>query len=196
MPSSVAENKAEISAFITPVFLSVLLGRSGFEIGRILLKGTPNAFEESWNMICLHPLLRMWWSECLFGLKCLGVDSDGEHSTVKIQFHWMPINTVKPHQRVEPPYDKAIDTMLESMVSEVQKGYFHGLESGQTFEIQLASEEDATKMKAALDVQWIAVRLAALSGAARSWEWGLGNDLYEDGDDNGAYDTSDIEEEE
>ncbi|KAL6789770.1 hypothetical protein J3E68DRAFT_412329 [Trichoderma sp. SZMC 28012] len=196
MPSSVAENKAEISAFITPVFLSVLLGHSGFEIGRILLKGTPNTFEESWNMICLHPLLRMWWSECLFGLKCLGVDSNGEHSTVKIQFHWMPMNSVRPHQLVEPPYDKATSAMLESMASDVQEGYFHGLKSGQIFEIQLPSEEDAEKMKAALDVQWVAVRLAALSGAARSWEWGFGNDLYDDRDDHGAYGTSDVEDEE
>ncbi|PTB49664.1 hypothetical protein M431DRAFT_126057 [Trichoderma harzianum CBS 226.95] len=196
MPSSVAENKAEISAFITPVFLSDLLGRSGYKIGRILLRGTPNTFEESWNMICLHPLLRMWWSECLFGLKCLGVDSNGEHFTVKIQFHWMPMNSVRPHQLVEPPYDKATSAMLESMASDVQEGYFHGLKSGQIFEIQLPSEEDAEKMKAALDVQWVAVRLAALSGAARSWEWGLGNDLYDDGDDDGAYSTSDVEDEE
>lgn len=146
-------------------------------------------------MICLHPLVRMWWSECLFGLKCLGIDTNGEQSTVKIQFHWMPINTVKPHQLAEPPYDKAVDTMLESMVSDVQGGYFHGLESGQTFEIQLASE-DAQRMKAALDVQWVAVRLAALSGAARSWEWGLGNDLFDDGDDNRHCDSSEIEDEE
>ncbi|PNP44217.1 hypothetical protein THARTR1_11108 [Trichoderma harzianum] len=86
--------------------------------------------------------------------------------------------------------------MLESMVSEVQEGYFHGLKSGQTFEIQLASEEDAKKMQAVLNAQWVAVRLAALSGAARSWERGLGNDLYEDGDDNGDYDSSDYEDEE
>lgn len=45
MPSSVAENKAEISAFLTPIFLSVLLGQSGFEIARILLHGTPDTFE-------------------------------------------------------------------------------------------------------------------------------------------------------
>ncbi|KAL7792805.1 hypothetical protein V8C43DRAFT_322149 [Trichoderma afarasin] len=196
MPSSISVSEASISAFTSSTVVSNLLGDSGDEICHVFLRGNLGSLDKSWNMICLHPLVRMWWSECLFGLKCLGIDSNGEHSTVKIQFHWMPINTVKPHQRVEPPYDKAIDTMLESMVSEVQKGYFHGLESGQTFEIQLASEEDATKMKAALDVQWIAVRLAALSGAARSWEWGLGNDLYDDGDDHGAYGTSDVEDEE
>ncbi|KAL7907008.1 hypothetical protein GGI35DRAFT_457486 [Trichoderma velutinum] len=195
MPSSVAESKAEISAFLSPVFLYALLGDSGSNIRWVLFDAIPGTLDKSWNMLCLHPLVRMWWSECLFGLKCLGIESNGEHSTVKIQFHWMPMNSVKPHQLVEPPYDKAVDAMLESMVSDVQGGYFHGLESGQTFEIQLASE-DAIKMKAALDVQWVAVRLAAMSGAARSWEWGLGNDLYEDGDDNGDYDTSEMEDEE
>ncbi|KAF3067601.1 hypothetical protein CFAM422_008439 [Trichoderma lentiforme] len=196
MPSSVAESKAQIGALLTPAFLSILLGQSGLKIARILLNGAPDTFEQSWNMICLHPLVRLWWSECLFGLKCLGIDSNGEHSTVKIQFHWMPMNSVRPHQPVEPPYDKATSAMLESMASDVQEGYFHGLKSGQIFEIQLPSEEDAEKMKAALDVQWVAVRLAALSGAARSWEWGLGNDLYDDGDDHVAYGTSDVEDEE
>ncbi|KAL6693287.1 hypothetical protein J3F84DRAFT_380455 [Trichoderma pleuroticola] len=196
MPSSISESKANISAFICSTFVSNLLGDSSDDIGHMLLRGRVGTLDKSWNMICLHPLARIWWSECLFGLKCLGIDSNGEQSTVKVQFHWMPINTVKPHQLAEPPYDKAVDTMLESMVSEVQEGYFHGLKSGQTFEIQLASEEDAKKMQAVLNAQWVAVRLAALSGAARSWEWGLGNDLYEDGDDNRDYDSSDYEDEE
>ncbi|KAL7943755.1 hypothetical protein V8C42DRAFT_328364 [Trichoderma barbatum] len=121
-------------------------------------------------MICLHPLLHQWWAECLFGLECLGiVPNDDKHSSVQIKFHWMPKNSVKPHQLAELPYDEVIDTMLHISPPNTEQEYFPELKSGQIFEIQLVSE-DAIKMKAGLDLQWVAVRLAAMSGAARAWK--------------------------
>ncbi|KAL7943756.1 hypothetical protein V8C42DRAFT_328365 [Trichoderma barbatum] len=57
------------------------------------------------------------------------------------------------------------------IVADVQRDSFHELETGQTFEI-LVDTEDAIKMKSALDLQWAVVRLSAMSGAAGVWERG------------------------
>lgn len=88
----------------------------------------------------------------------------------------MPRNGIKPHDLVKPPYETAINEMLQTVrlqhgggiAAVVQRDSFHELETGQTFEI-VVDNEDAIKMKEAFDVQWAVVRLAALSGAAGVW---------------------------
>ncbi|KAJ4857780.1 hypothetical protein T069G_08677 [Trichoderma breve] len=49
--------------------------------------------------------------------------------------------------------------------------FFHLLQPGDSFEILVDSQEEALKMKAALEFQWVAVRLAALSGTSKEWKW-------------------------
>ncbi|KKP01869.1 hypothetical protein THAR02_06034 [Trichoderma harzianum] len=143
-----------------------------------MIRGSLGSLDKSWNMICLHPTLQTWWSQGLFGLKCLGLipQGDGRSTRVQIQFYWMPRNGINPHDLVKPPYETAINEMLQTVtlqhgggiVADVQRDSFHELETGQTFEI-VVDNEDAIKMKEAFDVQWAVVRLAALSGAAGVW---------------------------
>ncbi|OPB45713.1 hypothetical protein A0O28_0092790 [Trichoderma guizhouense] len=112
----------------------------------------------------------------------MATNDDGS-TVVQIQFHWMPINEIKSHQGVEPPYDRAIDAMLQTTATGVLKFCNSGLKSGDSFNITINSEEEALKMKAALELQWLAVRLAALSGTAKAWEYASDSNTDEDEDD-------------
>lgn len=187
MPFAITAKQTNITAFLDRIsYTAALIGDSYKQLNRIT-KQSLGSLDKSWNMLCLHPTLHMWWSKCLFGIKCIGIlPSDDEHSTVQIQFHWMPRNGFKPHQLIEPPYDNAISAMLQTIaddggiIADVRRDSFHELETGQTFEI-LVGNEDAVKMKLVLDLQWAAVRLAAISGAAGVWQ--RGHDLYDEDDD-------------
>ncbi|KAL6823755.1 hypothetical protein V8C40DRAFT_279715 [Trichoderma camerunense] len=177
IPYAVTANHTNIDAYMKNNVVQGLLGNPGEQIARIIKKGSLSSLDKSWNMICLHPTLHTWWSQCLFSLKCLGLipQGDGRSTRVQIQFYWMPRNGINPHELVKPPYETAISEMLQTVtlqhgggigiVADVQRDSFHALETGQTFDI-VADNEDAVKLKEALDVQWAIVRLAAMSGAA------------------------------
>lgn len=134
---------------------------------------SPESMEESWNMLCLHPILRLWWSKYLFGMKCLDVIPSDERSILRLQFHWMPRNYLDPETQVKPPYDSLVREMFQFVglptrdegvsFTEEQRELFSQLKTGQTFEV-LVEKEDAEKMKMALDFQWAVTRLAAISG--------------------------------
>ncbi|KAL6881411.1 hypothetical protein J3F83DRAFT_722189 [Trichoderma novae-zelandiae] len=179
-----------------PQFTDALIGDSHIRLANIM-RGGRGALDKAWNMLCLQPTLHAWWSQCLFGLKCIGVNpgDDGVHSTVQIQFQWMPRNAVRPHAPAQLPYDAAVGAMLETVehadgrgiVADVQRDSFHELQSGHMFEVALLNE-DAINMKLVLDLRWAAVKLSALSGAAGVWQ--RGGDLWDDdGDGPGADDA-------
>lgn len=98
----------------------------------------------------------------------------------------MLINEIKPHQRVEPPYDRAIDAMLENIDTGELRNY--NLRSGASFSVTINSKEEALKMKAALELQWLTIRLAALSGTSKEWEYDDDSDIAEDEDEDGGED--------
>ncbi|UKZ54077.1 hypothetical protein TrVGV298_007882 [Trichoderma virens] len=139
---------------------------------------TPEAgcSDKSWNMICLTPTLYSWWRQCLFALKCIAVTTIDEYNAkIRLQFHWMPRNKVNPHAPAEP-LRRDIEAMMFTMpephgaiIGDTRRGSSRPLETGQTFEISM-SPEQAFNMKVMIDVQWVMVRLAAISGLARSWE--------------------------
>lgn len=160
------------------------------QISRIMAMDPFGAFRKSWNMLCLHPTLCMWWSECLFGLKYLDMATNDDGSTViQIQFNWMPRNKIIANRVAEPPYDSTIDAMLQTTVSDEQRNFFYHLASGASFEVTVDNKEEAFKMKAALEFQWLAVRLAAMCGITKCWE--LGQDLYQDDEDEDDEDDED-----
>ncbi|KAL7938103.1 hypothetical protein V8C35DRAFT_141055 [Trichoderma chlorosporum] len=191
VPYAVTANDTNIASFITSPLINQLEGSEG-QLGKIIVQESLGSLDKSWNMVCLHPTLHRWWSKHLFGLKCLGLvpNGDGKSTRVQIQFYWMPRNGIKPNDPAKPPYDKAMDEMLQTVATErdrgivkdVQRDSFHELETGQTFEI-VVDNVDAIKMKAALDLQWAVIRLAAMSGAAGVL--GLGGNLDGDGDGGG-----------
>lgn len=137
--------------------------------------------DKAWNMLCLHPTLRDWWSKCYFGLKCTGIGPTScagqglDHNytgsyLVKLQFHWMPRNNgVHPRHYTQPCQD-TIEKMLQIIekyddtISEAHKSSSCCLETGQIFTLSVSSREDATKMQLMIDIQWANVRLAAMSG--------------------------------
>ncbi|KAK5990201.1 hypothetical protein PT974_08467 [Cladobotryum mycophilum] len=62
----------------------------------------PALLGANWNMICLHRYLHSWWSAGYFALQWLGsIRLDDELDNVKVQFHWMPRNGLKPHEKAD-----------------------------------------------------------------------------------------------
>ncbi|KAF3067840.1 hypothetical protein CFAM422_008441 [Trichoderma lentiforme] len=171
-PVGLAGIYIDMDVFTDSTFLSQLLGDVWVQISRIMATDYPGAFKYSWNMLCLHPTLCRYWAQCLFGLKYLEMTANDDGSTVvQFQFHWMPINGIKSCKRVEPPYDDAIDAMLQTTTTDVPRYWYcnYHLKSGDSFSVAVNSKEEAVKMKAALELQWVAVRLAALSGISKEW---------------------------
>ncbi|KAL6824559.1 hypothetical protein J3E69DRAFT_367021 [Trichoderma sp. SZMC 28015] len=174
------KSQMNIDDFTDSRFLRRLVGDDWVQISRILAIDSIGAFGKSWNMLCLDSVLCEYWAQCLFGLKYLEMATNDDGSTVvQIQFHWMPINELKPHQRVEPPYDRAIDAMLQTTTTGVPEDGNLSLKSGDSFSVTINSKEEALKMKAALGLQWLAVRLAALSGTSKEWEYDSDSDIDE-----------------
>ncbi|KAM0264450.1 hypothetical protein ACHAQJ_000641 [Trichoderma viride] len=189
VPFAMNSSQKKIMAFKSWSTLSVgLLGVQNANLLDALIARAPGSSDKSWNMLCLHPLLHSFWSRCRFAIKCLGITpSDDQHSIIQLQFHWMPRNNRLPGDLVKPPYKDAIQGMLQNLAIEQEDGPgfsifkdYSGreLETGQIFEI-LLEKEDAEKMKIVLDVQWAAVRILAISGAAGVWK--LEDDLDEQG---------------
>jgi hypothetical protein len=135
----------------------------------------PDRCDKCWNMLSLGPDLRKLWKEYFFGIQCLGIlPIDGQASTIWLQFHWMPRNQLKFNDHAEPNMD-TIQRMLRSIppekndIVEKYRSHTHSpLETGQIFSIRMGNEE-AISMKHVIDLRWVIVRIAAISGHA--WFW-------------------------
>ncbi|UKZ82269.1 hypothetical protein TrVFT333_010054 [Trichoderma virens FT-333] len=134
--------------------------------------------DKVWNMLCLHPTLRQWWEKCLFGLKCLRIipsPKNGGKCTIQLQFHWMPRNGLDPQVYAQPDrdtFEKMLQIMSpqeEDLTTELRNPCSQRLKTGNVFSL-IMPEEDATKMKGMIDIQWANVKLATISGAAGNWE--------------------------
>lgn len=127
-----------------------------------------------WNMLCMDPVLHYWWGECLFGLKCVGVNSipNDDNCIIQLQFHWMHRNDLYPEQYVAP-LDITIHKMLQHCPEEhtglLSNECFARLKTGQIFYIVIP-EKDAYKMKTMIDIRWANTKLAMLSGATGTWD--------------------------
>jgi hypothetical protein len=87
----------------------------------------------------------------------------------------MPRNRINPKDRAEPTMD-TIKNMLQTtpeengtVIEEYRRYSGRPLETGDTFNIRLGRQE-AERMKVVIDVQWVVVGLAAISGLSRTWE--------------------------
>ncbi|KAL6872869.1 hypothetical protein J3F83DRAFT_713341 [Trichoderma novae-zelandiae] len=137
--------------------------------------------DKSWNMISMTPAMQSQWKRCFFALKCLGITpTGGDNAVVRLQFHWMLRNGVNP-QAVVSPVMPTIRRLLRSTpasdrpsAADARRATGRRLENGHTFDLSMTMAE-AQCMKVAVDIQWIAIRLAAISGLARTWEAGNEN---------------------
>ncbi|KAL7821325.1 hypothetical protein V8C44DRAFT_5797 [Trichoderma aethiopicum] len=162
------------------IHLSVARCLAGSNISDQFLRiagDVPGCSDKSWNMICLHPTLHSWWGKCLFALKCLGImPMDSGNSKVQIQFHWMPRNGNNPRDYIQADQE-ALQKLLQTVTREHDRGFItesrkdssRRLETGHTFDL-VTSAEDAANMKTMIDIQWANTQLAAISGAAGSWD--------------------------
>ncbi|KAK4063986.1 uncharacterized protein Triagg1_9314 [Trichoderma aggressivum f. europaeum] len=181
VPFEINASKASLAHYRNHLFhLTCLMGKEARPQVTGLLDSGVGCSDKAWNMLCLHPTLRDWWSKCFFGLKCTGIcptssaglDAKRKYTgsyLVKLQFHWMPRNNgVHPRDYAQPDHD-TIEKMLKikerdnDIITRVQKHSSCRLQSGQIFTLSM-SREDATKMRQMIDIQWANVRLAAMSG--------------------------------
>lgn len=155
-------------------FNTVLGPESWAELNNFVCTG-PDRCDMSWNMISLSPDLRRLWKEHFVGFQCLGIlPIDRQASAIWLQFHWMPRNQLDYRHHAELNMD-TIQKLLQNIPSEghdavekYRKSAHRPLETGQIFSIRMGKQE-ALSMKRVIDLRWAIVRIAAISGLARSW---------------------------
>jgi hypothetical protein len=124
---------------------------------------------------------------------------DDKFSTIRVRWHWLPRqlsdalsrhNAIRPGGDTSKPCRLRVDLYKEDLVSVIEEalqdfpgnrdvilpedqfGHLkHGryIVTGKCFELKVETE-DAPKMTALLEAQWIAIRMAAISGAAEQYD--------------------------
>ncbi|KAL6886282.1 hypothetical protein HDV57DRAFT_515436 [Trichoderma longibrachiatum] len=151
--------------------------RAGFN--SLLL--TAGASDKAWNMLSMTLAMGALWKKGHFAFRCVRITPvDGDRAVIRLQFHWMPRNDVDP---------KAVATLTEENIlrllqdtsgldgpggADARRTTGRRVENGHTFGLRMTMAE-AVRMKVAVDIQWAAIRLAAISGLARSWDAGNGD---------------------
>jgi hypothetical protein len=142
----------------------------------------------AWNMISLNTQLHRWWGMAYLGFKYQGIlpGPTDEQRLIRVQFHWMP-------RRLSDERDEEdIRAHLQSTWASQQgvaafRTTGRPVATGDVFDVVVAAE-DAFRMRRALELQWVLIRVAALAGAA---------DIYADAvdsDDSGSLEEGLIEE--
>ncbi|CAG9985652.1 unnamed protein product [Clonostachys byssicola] len=174
------------------------------------------SLDKDWNIVNLSPQLYIWWSKGYFGLKYLDHKADEEPgmSRAELQFVWMPHSHYGKSKRIDldKEKDKAsnIRVCLEHMfggetpcsppcdrctaISKVQAHRVrdhYTIESGYVFPV-VRETKDIEKFKAMIQLQWAAICVGSMSGAANYPELLVGDEDDNDndggsGDDSGDY---------
>ena len=147
-----------------------------------------------WNMLIMSRDLRQCWGQAGFGLYCKDIAPCEEHDestdlakvpfNVTIQFHWLRRRLKMPNDRItlegdDNEFMKMVETQIEyerDGSPRYKNNYGFPIEavrvdtntpilSGHEFTISMPGE-DAKKCKLMLDLQWVIIRIAAMSGAA------------------------------
>ncbi|KAK1241229.1 hypothetical protein MKX08_001203 [Trichoderma sp. CBMAI-0020] len=153
-------------------FHTILGAESWPEFDSLVSSGSDRC-DKSWNMISLGPDLRDLWEEHFFGIQCLGIlPIDHQASAIWLQFHWMPRNQLDFEHRVELTTD-TVQRMLQiippgenDLVEEYRSRTHRPLKTGHIFSIRMG-KQDALSMKQVIDLRWLIVRIATISGLAR-----------------------------
>ena len=148
--------------------------RAGFE--SMLL--TAGGSDECWNMLSMTPALGALWKRCFFAFKCVRITpTDNDNGIIWLQFNLMPRNDVDPQAVVTPTKENLLRLLQDTPSSEgssaadALRTSGRHLENGHTFGLSMPMDE-IVRMKVAIDIQWNAIRLAAISGLARTWDAG------------------------
>ncbi|KAH0491039.1 hypothetical protein TgHK011_002485 [Trichoderma gracile] len=148
--------------------------RAGYDY----LLRTAGGSDKSWNMLSMTPTLGSLWKKGHFAFRCVRITpTDEENAVIRLQFHWMPRNDVDP-KAVATLSKESILRLLQDTSgldghngADARRTTGRRLENGHTFGLAMTMAE-AVRMKTAIDIQWAAIRLAAISGLARTWDAG------------------------
>ncbi|KAH8123695.1 hypothetical protein ACSS6W_007308 [Trichoderma asperelloides] len=154
--------------------LSVVLGPQAWsELNAFVCTGSDRC-DKSWNMMSFGINLHVLWKGHFFGIQCLGIlPIDRQASAIWLQFHWMPRNELDPKCRAEPNMD-TVQKMLQiispdkkDLVKYCRSRMHCPPETGHIFSIRMGKQA-AVNMKHVIDLRWTMVRIATVSGLARS----------------------------
>lgn len=122
--------------------------------------------DKAWNMISLNTQLHRWWGKAYFGFRCQGIlpGPNDIQQLIRLQFHWLPGALSNECD------EEDLRTHLSSVWGPREgvaafRVTGQPITTGDVFDVVVAAE-DALKMKAAFDLQWALIRVAALVGAA------------------------------
>jgi hypothetical protein len=126
--------------------------------------------DSAWNMLALHPEIVEHWRKARCAFKYISQAPVSEAETeLTLEFRWLPINRLNPKgyacrsmTEILYMFDPATNPH-ESCTSRSPPPM--DIASGTRFDIRI-DKRDAPRMILAIDMQWYALRLAALSGAA------------------------------
>ncbi|KAF4959212.1 hypothetical protein FGADI_1856 [Fusarium gaditjirri] len=147
----------------------------------------PGESDKAWNMISLHPQVYSWWSKGYFAFKCLGVQSLGlgsSESNVILEFRWMPQTKRWFGQQIDI-FNTGTGNDLKEWLAGIDQFHASGnpppmarnglrlqastsngtpLCSGKLIHIRIKNE-DVSRFKDMIDMQWGCILITALSGA-------------------------------
>ncbi|KAF5017578.1 hypothetical protein F66182_10467 [Fusarium sp. NRRL 66182] len=142
------------------------------------------ATDKVWNMLCLDPELQMLWARGYCAFKCIGIEPVGKkEAKVILEFRWMPQTKMRFGQQMDihgPGMRNDWNAIIEEMnlfhesgnkppvprdeETRVALAHCASLVSGHRVNIQMKTE-DASRFKEMIEMQWMCILMAALSGA-------------------------------
>lgn len=137
-----------------------------------LLTSDPASLDKAWNMLTLSNDVHACWSKALLGFKYLGRTPEGDSTKFTLQYRWLGKSTAKPKDRIT--LEMLNDPTKKALVDQLDLGFQDYLTftrcgrpvtSGSTIDIRIPTK-DAEQFKAAIELQWALLKVAALCGAA------------------------------
>lgn len=139
--------------------------------------------DKSWNLVCLDRAVHKNWGDAKCAFECLGISPDGESGkySVMLKFHWLNVR-----KKTKKPSDFQLNS--ETLLSMVDSSFYPEsfgegryllrqdrtfVKTGHIFNITMPNKADAEKMMILFNVQWLVLRLAAMSGAADDFRLSL-----------------------
>ncbi|KAI9899453.1 hypothetical protein N3K66_005914 [Trichothecium roseum] len=137
-----------------------------------LFTSDPASLDKAWNMLTLSNDVHACWSKALLGFKYQGHITAGDSTIFTLQYRWLGKSTARPKDRIT--LDMLNDPTKKALVDQLHLGHEDYLAftrsgrpvtSGSTIDIEIPTQ-DAANFKAAIELQWALLKVAALCGAA------------------------------
>ncbi|PHH58751.1 hypothetical protein CDD82_2736 [Ophiocordyceps australis] len=170
------EGKRTLTQKICDHILPRIVGLDDLKTAETAIHGKVKASDEAWNILSLSPQLHRWWTQGRWAFKLEGliptgqVSSDGQELVkVRLIFHWITVRGKQPYLPVVPSVELA-NQMLNTCDKDftpwaIRYDTGRPVLTGDVVDIAMTSPE-ADKMAVVIKVQWAALQIASMSGAA------------------------------